>query len=147
MKPPYFRHLFLRFQQYNTDVERNHLILAPFAVFLNQDNQNYVEPDISVICNKDKLDENGCNGTVPFQTVLHIAIYLLISRIIEYSLSNVPSFNRIALGFTPVILKPIFSYNALARLFPSTNSSSICIIFLFSSAICINSWRNLVPIP
>lgn len=35
---------------------------APFAVFLNKDNQNYVEPDISVICDKDKIDEKGCNG-------------------------------------------------------------------------------------
>ena len=29
---------------------------APFAVFLNTDNKNYVEPDISIICDKDKLD-------------------------------------------------------------------------------------------
>ena len=35
---------------------------APFAVFLNKDDHNYVEPDISVICDKDKLDERGCNG-------------------------------------------------------------------------------------
>ena len=35
---------------------------APFAVFLNKDNKNYVEPDISVICDKDKIDERGCNG-------------------------------------------------------------------------------------
>lgn len=35
---------------------------APFAVFLNQDDFNYVEPDISVICNPDKLDNKGCNG-------------------------------------------------------------------------------------
>ncbi len=35
---------------------------APFAVFLNTDNKNYVEPDISVICDKDKLDDKGCNG-------------------------------------------------------------------------------------
>ncbi len=35
---------------------------APFAVFLNRDNRNYVEPDISVICDKEKLDEKGCNG-------------------------------------------------------------------------------------
>ncbi|MDE6913104.1 MAG: Uma2 family endonuclease [Lachnospiraceae bacterium] len=35
---------------------------APFAVFLNEDDRNYVEPDISVICNKNKLDERGCNG-------------------------------------------------------------------------------------
>ena len=35
---------------------------APFAVFLNEDDRNYVEPDISVICDMDKLDEYGCNG-------------------------------------------------------------------------------------
>ncbi len=35
---------------------------APFAVFLNKDDRNYVEPDISVICDKSKLDERGCNG-------------------------------------------------------------------------------------
>ena len=35
---------------------------APFAVFLNADNKTYVEPDISVICNKDKLNDKGCNG-------------------------------------------------------------------------------------
>lgn len=35
---------------------------APFAVFLNMDNKTYVEPDISVICDKDKLDDRGCNG-------------------------------------------------------------------------------------
>ena len=35
---------------------------APFAVFLNEDDRNYVEPDISVVCDKNKLDEKGCNG-------------------------------------------------------------------------------------
>ena len=35
---------------------------APFAVFLNEDDYNYVEPDISVICDKNKLDDRGCNG-------------------------------------------------------------------------------------
>lgn len=35
---------------------------APFAVFLNMDDRNYVEPDISVICDKDKLNDKGCNG-------------------------------------------------------------------------------------
>lgn len=35
---------------------------APFAVFLGKDNLSYVEPDISVVCDKDKLDERGCNG-------------------------------------------------------------------------------------
>lgn len=35
---------------------------APFAVFLNKDDKNYVEPDISVICDKDKLTDKGCHG-------------------------------------------------------------------------------------
>jgi Uma2 family endonuclease len=36
--------------------------IAPFAVFLNQDRLNYVEPDISVICDPDKLTDKGCSG-------------------------------------------------------------------------------------
>lgn len=36
--------------------------IAPFAVFLNEDDINYVEPDISVICDPSKLDEKGCHG-------------------------------------------------------------------------------------
>ena len=39
---------------------------APFAVFLNQDDRNYVEPDISVICDPDKLNDKGCNGAPDF---------------------------------------------------------------------------------
>ena len=37
--------------------------IAPFAVFLNEDDHNYVEPDISVICDSSKLTDKGCNGT------------------------------------------------------------------------------------
>ena len=36
--------------------------LAPFAVFLNEDDKNYVEPDISVICDSNKLNDKGCVG-------------------------------------------------------------------------------------
>lgn len=35
---------------------------APFAVFLNKDSKNYVEPDISVICAPEKLTDRGCTG-------------------------------------------------------------------------------------
>lgn len=35
---------------------------APFAVFLNKDEINYVEPDILVVCDPSKLDEKGCHG-------------------------------------------------------------------------------------
>lgn len=36
--------------------------VAPFAVFLNEDDKNYVEPDISVICDPNKLTDRGCTG-------------------------------------------------------------------------------------
>lgn len=36
-------------------------LAAPFAVFLNDDT-DYVEPDISVICDLSKLDNKGCHG-------------------------------------------------------------------------------------
>lgn len=36
---------------------------APFAVFLNANNEIYLEPDISVICDKNKLTDEGCKGT------------------------------------------------------------------------------------
>lgn len=36
--------------------------LAPFAVFLNENDKTYVEPDISVICDKNKLNDKGCSG-------------------------------------------------------------------------------------
>ena len=35
---------------------------SPFAVFLNKDDKNYVEPDISVICDPGKLTDKGCFG-------------------------------------------------------------------------------------
>ena len=50
---------------YNYIKERNgecEVLAAPFAVFLNEDDINYVEPDISIICDFSKLDEKGCHG-------------------------------------------------------------------------------------
>ena len=38
------------------------VLAAPFAVLLNDDDKNYIEPDISVICDQSKLDEEGCHG-------------------------------------------------------------------------------------
>lgn len=36
--------------------------IAPFAVFLDKNDTNYVEPDISVICDNSKLNDKGCFG-------------------------------------------------------------------------------------
>lgn len=38
------------------------VFLSPFAVFLKNDDKNYVEPDVCVICDRDKLDNQGCHG-------------------------------------------------------------------------------------
>lgn len=35
---------------------------SPFAVFLNANHDIYLEPDISVICDKNKLTDEGCKG-------------------------------------------------------------------------------------
>lgn len=37
--------------------------IAPFAVFLNADQRNYVEPDITVVCDPNKLSDKGCMGS------------------------------------------------------------------------------------
>ena len=39
-----------------------HVYPAPFAVKLWEDRNTIVEPDISVICDKDKLTDRGCTG-------------------------------------------------------------------------------------
>lgn len=35
---------------------------APFAVFLTKDDKTYLEPDITVVCDTEKLDDLGCKG-------------------------------------------------------------------------------------
>lgn len=35
---------------------------APFAVKLQEDRETIVEPDISIICDRDKLTDKGCTG-------------------------------------------------------------------------------------
>lgn len=69
MAPPNFKHQKLVFQlgkaigNYIDSHKGNcEVIPAPFAVFLNEDGYNYVEPDISVICDRKKLDDKGCHG-------------------------------------------------------------------------------------
>lgn len=69
MAPPSFRHqklvhyisteieLYIRSQKGSCEV-----IPAPFAVLLNADDKTYVEPDISVICDPNKINDKGCMG-------------------------------------------------------------------------------------
>ena len=57
---------------------------APFAVNLNADDETYVEPDISVICDKNKLDDRGCKGAPDFI----IEVVSPTSRKMDYNIKN-----------------------------------------------------------
>lgn len=57
---------------------------APFAVNLDADDKNWVEPDISVICNPDKLTDRGCSGAPD----LIIEILSPSSRKMDYITKN-----------------------------------------------------------
>ena len=69
MAPPSWKHQrissYLHNEIYNYIKDNNggcEVLAAPFAVFLNKDDMNYVEPYISVICDTSKLDDKGCHG-------------------------------------------------------------------------------------
>lgn len=42
--------------------EHCRIMMSPFAVFLKDDGRNYLEPDITVVCDEGRLDEEGCHG-------------------------------------------------------------------------------------
>lgn len=55
--------LLVRINRYISDREgKCQVYPAPFAVYIADDQHNYVEPDISVICDLEKLDKKGCHG-------------------------------------------------------------------------------------
>ena len=60
------------------------VIPAPFAVNLNADDETYVEPDLSVICDKSKLTQKGCNGAPDFI----IEVVSPSSRKMDYGTKN-----------------------------------------------------------
>lgn len=69
MAPPNTRHQRLvsdLHYQIKDFIKRNNgeceVFPALFAVFLSENDKNYVEPDISVICDKNKIADKGCNG-------------------------------------------------------------------------------------
>ena len=91
MAPPNYKHQRLVLELYATirNYIKNHkgdceVIPAPFAVNLNADDTTYVEPDISVICDKNKLTDRGCSGAPDFI----IEIVSPSSRRMDYSTKN-----------------------------------------------------------
>ena len=57
---------------------------APFAVNLHANDKTYVEPDISVICDKSKLTDRGCKGAPDFI----IEVVSPSSRRMDYNIKN-----------------------------------------------------------
>ncbi len=69
MAPPSTRHQELISElsyQISDYIKKNNgfckIFFAPFAVYLNEKSDTYVEPDISVICDVNKIDDKGCKG-------------------------------------------------------------------------------------
>lgn len=60
------------------------VIPAPFTVNLNADDKTYVEPDISVICDKNKLTDRSCDGAPD----LVIEVVSPSSQRMDYSTKN-----------------------------------------------------------
>lgn len=58
---------------------------APFAVNLDANNKNWVEPDLSVICDLNKITDQGCCGSPDFV----IEIVSPSSKKIDYGIKNV----------------------------------------------------------
>ena len=63
---------------------------APFAVNLDCEDKNWVEPDLSVICDPDKLTDRGCSGAPD----LIIEIVSPSSRRMDYVQKPVLKFRR-----------------------------------------------------
>ena len=57
---------------------------APFAVNLDADDRDWVEPDISVICDKNKLTDRGCSGAPD----LIVEVVSPSSRRMDYNIKN-----------------------------------------------------------
>ena len=60
------------------------VIPAPFAVNLTENDETYVETDISIICGKSKISDRGCEGAPDFI----VEIVSPSSRRMDYNIKN-----------------------------------------------------------
>ena len=60
-------------------------LTAPFAVNLDADDKNWVEPDVTVICDLNKLTKRGCSGAPD----LVFEVVSPSSRKLDYGIKNV----------------------------------------------------------
>lgn len=106
---------------------------APFAVFLYADDSKYLEPDISVICDKSKLDEHGCKGAPDWI----IEIVSPGSRVMDYytKLSLYREADVREYWIVDPIKQTILVYNMEQAAAPA--------IYSFSDTIKVNIYDNL----
>ena len=75
--------MFVRIHEYIREKQGEcKVYISPFAVILFADAKNYVEPDVCVICDHDKLDERGCVGAPDWA----IEVVSPISRQMDYKI-------------------------------------------------------------
>lgn len=91
MAPPSFHHQKLVGEFYRilkNFIEANsgtcEVIPAPFAVNLDSDDKTWVEPDVSVVCDRSKIGDNRCSGAPD----LIIEVVSPSSRKMDYSTKN-----------------------------------------------------------
>ena len=91
MAPPSYVHQTLSMEIAGTIrdyIRRNRgrcqVLSAPLAVNLNADDKTYVEPDISVICDRNKISDKGIQGAPDFI----VEIVSPSSRKMDYSTKN-----------------------------------------------------------
>ena len=94
---------------------------APFGVWPFDDDSTYVEPDISVICDESKLDDDGCKGAPDF--IIEILsktteAYDKTNKLMLYRTAGVREYWIVDLGkrrvtkyvFSPVFWDDVYSF-------------------------------------
>ncbi|MDE7478390.1 MAG: Uma2 family endonuclease, partial [Lachnospiraceae bacterium] len=106
---------------------------APFAVFLNENDTTYVEPDICVICDPKKLNDKGCIGAPDWM----IEIVSPSSRRMDYytKLSLYRSANVREYWIVDPMKQTILVYDMEHDAAP--------IIYSFSDIVKVNIYENL----
>lgn len=107
---------------------------SPFAVNLDAKDKDWVEPDISVICDKNKLTDRGCSGAPDFI----IEIVSPGSRKMDYNLKNALYSNAGVREYW--IVDPVKERTTIYHY----EEDAAPIIIPFSESITVGIYKNLV---
>lgn len=107
---------------------------SPFAVNLDAEDKDWVEPDISVICDKNKLTDRGCSGAPD----LIIEVVSPGSRKMDYNLKNALYSNAGVREYW--IVDPVKERTTIYHY----EEDAAPIIIPFSEPITVGIYKNLV---